>query len=74
MTERLPTIDRAFQLAKSGECSGVGQIRDRLKAEGYPREEAQITGKTFRAQLRKICETAQRNGGAAPTPEDDVAV
>jgi hypothetical protein len=29
------TLERAFQLARSGQCSTVDDIKQRLKAEGY---------------------------------------
>jgi len=65
---RLSTVERAYELAKSGECSGIAQIRERLRAEGYSRADSQISGQTFRSQLKKLCEAARRRSGAQPEP------
>ncbi len=45
-------IERAFQLAKSGRCSAVQDIRYCLKIEGY--SDAQVTGTTLLRQLRTL--------------------
>ena len=31
----ITTLERAFQLARSGQCSTLDDIKQRLKAEGY---------------------------------------
>jgi hypothetical protein len=64
--QRVSTVERAYQLAKSGECNGIGQIRERLRAEGYSRADSQISGQTFRSQLKKLCEAAQAKPAADP--------
>jgi hypothetical protein len=43
-------LERAFQLAKSGQYATVTEIQKRLNAEGYVT--AQITGPMLRKQLR----------------------
>ncbi|HUO11522.1 MAG TPA: hypothetical protein VMU37_02085 [Caulobacteraceae bacterium] len=59
MNERRPTcIERAFELANSGVCSGVQDIRKQLRAEGYP--EAQLYGPALARQLRGLCLTAAK--------------
>ena len=42
MDENTTALERAFQLATSGRCASVKDIRVTLAAEGYPRE--QLTG------------------------------
>ena len=77
---RVPTVERAYQLAKSGECNGIGQIRERLRAEGYGRADSQISGQTFRSQLKKLCDAAQKAKAEAgeasplaePLPDPDI--
>jgi hypothetical protein len=53
------TLERAFELARSGKCSGVGDIREALKAERFMDVDAQLFGKSLQQQLRKLCEQAQ---------------
>ena len=49
-------IERAFELAKSGEYSTVYIIKGRLKAEGYPLD--QVDGKPLTQQLRALMKDA----------------
>jgi hypothetical protein len=46
------TLERAFDLARSGECSNVDEIRRRLKVEGY--DEHAIKGRSLLMQLRAL--------------------
>lgn len=43
-------LERAFELAESGECVDVAAIRNVLKREGY--SDAQVTGGQLIGQLR----------------------
>jgi len=59
MTSYRPTcLERAFELAKSGDCAGVQEIRKQLRAEGYA--EAQLYGSSLTRQLRDLCLAAAR--------------
>ena len=49
-------IERAFELAKSGEYSTVNIIKGKLKAEGYPLD--QVDGKALTTQLRALMKDA----------------
>ena len=49
-------IERAFELAKSGEYSTVNAIKGKLKAEGYPLD--QVDGKALTKQLRALMKDA----------------
>ncbi len=49
-------LERAFELAKSGEYSTVNIIKGKLKAEGYPLDE--VDGKSLTAQLRALMKDA----------------
>ncbi len=61
MQNRLTTLERAFELARSGDCRSTDEIRKRLNAEGYSGQ--QVTGPTLLRQLRELC-------AAAPRPEE----
>jgi hypothetical protein len=58
---RPSTIERAFELARSGEFEATRQITDRLRAEGYWDATAQLDGPALRAQLKKLCKEARRD-------------
>ena len=58
----LSPLERAFQLARSGACRTVSEIRQRLKSEGL--DARQIEGPALTRQLRLLC-NAHRDGGAA---------
>lgn len=57
---RPSTVERAFELARSGEFEATRQISDRLRAEGYWDATAQLDGPALRAQLKKLCREARR--------------
>ena len=50
------TLERAFELAKSGEHDTVNLIKKKLKAEGYAID--QIDGKALTTQLRALMKDA----------------
>ena len=58
MTGRPSTIERAFQLARSGECAGAAAIKERLNDEGYSDVAGQISGPVLLKQLRRLCTEA----------------
>jgi len=46
------TLERAFELARSGTSPDITQLRAKLKQEGYPVE--QIDGQSLLKQLRQV--------------------
>lgn len=64
MTFRLTTLERAFDLARSGQCADVADIVRRLSDEGFGTQ--QVTGPTLLRQLRDIC---ARSVTSANAPE-----
>jgi hypothetical protein len=59
LTGLRPTvIERAFELAKSGDCASPSEIRDILRREGYMDVTGQIAGPTLLKQLRTLCRDA----------------
>ena len=58
MDQNKTSLERAFELARSGGCRSVTEIRSRLKSEGY--SESDISGGALTKQLRELI-----NEGAA---------
>jgi hypothetical protein len=58
MSTRPTSLERAFELAKSGQCATVEEIKKKLKAEGHC--EYQIVGRTLSKQLRELIEAAKK--------------
>ena len=56
MDSRPTELERAFQLAMSGDCRSVDEIRKKLSQEGY--YATQITGKSLLRQLQALIATA----------------
>ena len=65
-----PTIlERAFQLARSGTCGYIHDIRRQLASEGYLHVNTQLYGRSLAVQLRKICmETQAQRAAEAASP------
>lgn len=53
MVYRPTAIERAFIIAASGNVRTVGELREALKAEGYP-EEGHLRGPSISNQLAKL--------------------
>jgi hypothetical protein len=56
MDHRITTIERAFQLAKSGSCVSITDIKKRLLVEGF--SVAQITGRELSKHLNALLRAA----------------
>jgi hypothetical protein len=63
-THRPTTLERAYELAQSGTCRTVGEIKLALSNEGYDRIQDSLYGPTLTSALRKLC---QEHFVAAPT-------
>jgi hypothetical protein len=59
MQANLSALERAFQLARSGQVIDVKDIKAQLKREGY--DLAQITGSLLVRQLQRIIKAARNN-------------
>ena len=71
MIPTVGTVERAYQLAASGECATVGDIRDRLAREGYSNVVSHLGGKTIAVALRRLCAESQPPvEGVPPAPEE----
>jgi hypothetical protein len=62
MTFRSTPLERAFELARSGECANITAVRKRLKGEGV--SQAQIYGPFLSRQLHDLCILSKRPAGA----------
>ena len=60
MTYPPSTLERAFELARSGECASPAEIRLRLKRERFDSVEAHLQGPSITRQLRRLCDEARR--------------
>ena len=58
MTEK-STVERAFELARSGDCRTLDDIRRRLNAERYEAVSSHLAGSSLARQLRDAMKTAQ---------------
>jgi hypothetical protein len=56
----LSVIERAFQLAKSGEVRSVDEVRLVLSREGYASVQQSIGGMATRKQLKALITQARR--------------
>lgn len=53
MNFRPTALERAFELARSGDYASVSDVKDQLKLEGF--SAAQVTGPSLTKQLRELC-------------------
>lgn len=56
MAYRPTTLERAYELARSGRCRTVGEIKQALASEGFERIQDALYGPTLGAALRKLCQ------------------
>lgn len=76
MTHRPTTIERAYELARSGECRTLSDVKQRLSADGHDRIQEHLYGGTISAALRKLCQAhyvpgADESAAAAADDDDD---
>lgn len=67
----MTTIERAYELARSGACRTVGDIKARLQAEGYEGVKDRLYGASMTGALRKLCaENYVAPDGEEENPKD----
>lgn len=75
MNHRPTTIERAYELARSGECRTLSDVKQRLSADGHDRIQEHLYGSTVSAALRKLCQAnyvvKPDENPAAPVEDDD---
>jgi hypothetical protein len=61
-TPTISSLERAFQLARSGQCRSTAEIVQVLKAEG--RDERLVVGPALMRQMRELMREAARLRGS----------
>jgi hypothetical protein len=54
-------IERAFELARQGDCASLLEIRQTLARERYTSVDAHMAGLGIRSQLKALIRQASRN-------------
>ncbi len=62
MDSRISQLERAFELARSGRCSTVADIKRKLREEGY--QDDQIEGPSLFGQLNTLMRKSARRPGS----------
>ena len=57
-------IERAYELARSGECARLTDVKKRLLREGYENVRAHLDGKRLKAELVGLCAQVRRSAPA----------
>lgn len=70
MTFRPTTLERAYQLAESGACRTVSDVKQALQSEGYDRIQDSLYGGTITAALRKRCQEHYVGGASESSAAD----
>ncbi|WP_230781800.1 hypothetical protein [Sphingomonas sp. Leaf37] len=65
----ISTVERAFQLARTGACHSVNDIRERLLREGHANVVSHTSGMSIKKQLNAIL--AARGVTRSAANEDD---
>jgi hypothetical protein len=64
-TPNVTSLERAFQLARSGKCKTTADIQLQLKAEGYSAAQVIMIGPTLMRQLRAVINDKSSLPGSA---------
>jgi hypothetical protein len=66
------TIERAYELARSGQAQDVAGLKRRLKADGYRAVDALLAPRSVSGHLQAICSAAFRPSplGASAATQD----
>jgi hypothetical protein len=66
---RLTTVERAFELARTGSCRTIEEIAAQLKLENQEAVDAHLFGSSIRKDLRQACAEGRIARGAAAAAE-----
>ncbi|MBS0412658.1 MAG: hypothetical protein JSR86_22265 [Proteobacteria bacterium] len=66
----LSTIERAYEMARSGDVPDLAILTSRLKSEGYRAVDALLSPRMLRGHLQAICRAAA--GGASLAEPDRI--
>jgi hypothetical protein len=62
-------VERAFELAKAGECRNPKELEQRLKWEGYEAVAAHLDSASLRKQLRELFDAHLRDETESSHPQ-----
>ena len=62
-----PILERAFELARTGEFINVKMLEKALAKEGYAKSDPYIQSPSVRRQLRRLCREAYLEPGQVPS-------
>lgn len=60
-----PTIERAFQIARSGQARNIAALKRQLEADGCRAVDALLAPRAIRGHLEAICLAAYKPGAEA---------
>jgi hypothetical protein len=66
MDSKISALERAFQLARSGQVANIDDIKKKLKQEGYDVSAAAYVGLSIRSQLRALIKAARIDRARPP--------
>jgi hypothetical protein len=61
VNEMPTTIQRAYEIARSGECTSLDELVQQLKTEQFEGVDAHIASASVRRDLRQISQSARRH-------------
>lgn len=67
----MPTVERAYTLARSGKFRDVAGIKTQLKAEGFRAVDALLAARSIRSHLEAICAATYKAPLEEPPPLAD---
>lgn len=62
MDYRVTSLERAFEMARSGKFATVADIKKQLNIEGF--SASQVTGRVLSRQLKELIRAAQERGSS----------
>ncbi len=68
----MPTVTRAYALARSGKYANFEDIKTQLKADGFRAVDALLAARSIKSHLQAICAAASdapRADAPAPAPK-----
>ncbi|HEU0067008.1 MAG TPA: hypothetical protein VFQ57_07190 [Sphingomonas sp.] len=68
------TLERAFELARTGTCRTIDDIRRQLTREGFELVHAHVSGGMVTRQLKDLMTKRMESGehpSSGPTPDDE---
>ena len=69
----LSTIERAFELARSGQVPDFPTLKSRLKSDGCRAVDALLAPRTLSGHLEAICAAAFKPPQAPAAPDQEIA-